>query len=72
MKKKFALEIRQVKVPQQALPPIGPRLRLKSPNCRYTEQGLRKSSQVAPFFSLRYTFPTHNLGSFLNAQKFSI
>ena len=32
-----AQEIRQVKVPQLALPPTGPRPRLKSPNCRYTK-----------------------------------
>ena len=34
--KNCAQEIRQVKVPQLALPPTGPRPRLKSPNCRYT------------------------------------
>ena len=34
--KNCAKEIQQVKVPQLALPPTGPRLRLKSPNCRYT------------------------------------
>ena len=33
--KNCAQEIRQVKVPQLALPPTGPRLWLKPPNCRY-------------------------------------
>ena len=34
--KNYALEIRQVKVAQLALPPTGPRLELKSPDCLYT------------------------------------
>ena len=54
LEKKCAQEIRQVKVPQLALPPTGtspnwhipqlalpptgPRPRLKSPNCRYTKK----------------------------------
>ena len=37
--KNCAQEIRQVKVPQLALHPTGPRPRLKSPNCRYTTAG---------------------------------
>ena len=36
--KNCAQEIRQVKVPQLALPPTGPCPRLKSPNCRYTRK----------------------------------
>ena len=36
--KNCAQEIRQVKFLQLALPPTGPRSRLKSPNCRYTKK----------------------------------